>query len=383
MYHSVQSIFLLTKKFGLIVRPFRYPNIDSIINQRFLLDTTQSLLTQQKIENAVVENSSNEGRKKRQKRNKGDQLSEENSLHRKNANRIAIESWSSSLIPEKDYNYTFWRTEFHSRSTVDFFNGYAKKLSNIFKSNNAKVNFAMVGACDGTGDNTIKYIYLPNNHWRGVFVEPISFNVRDLINYLSNNNVSHRSVVIHAAATSQCATPTLTVERPLYEEKNVSIPHWLRRQIGSVLPKTRAKPRKEWTAEIVRCVTANDILSEWYSKGYNQRNNGADESKKKKKPRRRRPHVLKIDVEGHDYEVLMSFMSEEVPQSELPLLIDFEAKSIAKKYPAAKARMESRGYVVSPFGQDGFALLKAEFVFYDETAYAMINKISSLGAVQQ
>jgi hypothetical protein len=45
-------------------------------------------------------------------------------------------------------------------------------------------------------------------------------------------------------------------------------------------------------------------------------------------------------VEGHDYDVLMGFLRSTTPASELPLIIDFEAKSIAKKYPAAKARME-------------------------------------------
>ncbi len=54
----------------------------------------------------------------------------------------------------------------------------------------------------------------------------------------------------------------------------------------------------------------------------------------------RRPHILKIDVEGHDYEVLMGFLRPDTPPEELPLIIDFEAKSIAKKYPEAKARME-------------------------------------------
>jgi hypothetical protein len=57
--------------------------------------------------------------------------------------------------------------------------------------------------------------------------------------------------------------------------------------------------------------------------------------------RKRRPHVLKIDVEGHDFEVLMSFINDEKGnKAELPLLIDFEAKSIASKYPIAKSRME-------------------------------------------
>jgi hypothetical protein len=63
---------------------------------------------------------------------------------RVNPAKIALESWAQSLT-EKDYNYTEWRIMYHSRSTVDFFNGYAKKLSNLFKENNAKVNFAMIG----------------------------------------------------------------------------------------------------------------------------------------------------------------------------------------------------------------------------------------------
>ena len=42
--------------------------------------------------------------------------------------------------------------------------------------------------------------------------------------------------------------------------------------------------------------------------------------------RKRRPHILKIDVEGHDYEVLMSFVLDSTPVSDLPLLIEFEVR---------------------------------------------------------
>lgn len=37
----------------------------------------------------------------------------------------------------------------------------------------------------------------------------------------------------------------------------------------------------------------------------------------------------------------MSFMKPETPVNMLPLLVDFEAKSIEKKFPAAKAAMEA------------------------------------------
>lgn len=78
--------------------------------------------------------------------------------------------------------------------------------------------------------------------------------------------------------------------------------------------------------------------------------------------RKRRLHILKIDVEGHDYDVLMSFLKDEIGDNDLPLLICFEAKSIGPKYPAAKAHMEKRGYIVTPFGQDGFALLRGDMI---------------------
>jgi hypothetical protein len=41
-------------------------------------------------------------------------------------------------------------------------------------------------------------------------------------------------------------------------------------------------------------------------------------------------------------QVLMGFLQDSVPDRELPLLIDFEAKSIAKQYPMAVEKMEER-----------------------------------------
>jgi hypothetical protein len=246
--------------------------------------------------------------------------------------RQAIVYWADSLT-EKDYNHTEWRLAFHSSSASDFFNGYARRISDIFKSFDAKVNFVMVGACDGTGDKTIKKLYIPNSHWRGVFVEPMSINVRDLIKFMANQNAAHRSLIIRAAATSHCENNTIKIERPLYEEKNASIPHWLRRQIGSILPEHRNHPRKEWTIEEVRCITAKEVLRDWAASSASYAAGGAaggggglspsdisassasnpskveDKSSINnnklilKKTRVRKPHVLKIDVEGHDFEV--------------------------------------------------------------------------------
>jgi hypothetical protein len=41
-------------------------------------------------------------------------------------------------------------------------------------------------------------------------------------------------------------------------------------------------------------------------------------------------------------DVLMGFLGEDVPQSVLPLMINFEAKSITTKFDLLKANMQSR-----------------------------------------
>lgn len=138
----------------------------------------------------------------------------------------------------------------------------------------------------------------------------------------------------------------------------------MRREIGSIVPKGRGKARdKDWILEEVRCVTASDILQEFAATDLfrsSKKQLKMTNSKGKKIVRKRRPHVLKIDVEGHDHEVLMSFVNLKTPAAELPLLIEFEAKSIGEHFPAAKKELEEIGYVVSNFAADGFAMLKSE-----------------------
>jgi hypothetical protein len=251
------------------------------------------------------------------------------SAKRDGRGKAAVEEWVNSLVPDVDYNSTGWRYRFHSKSPQTFFDQYVRQVSAAFAKHEATVNFCMVGACDGLADPAIRDRFLPSKHWRAVFVEPMSVNVRDLVQYLKKGEAFDRSTVLRAAATKECENPTLMVERPLYEEKNLkkdegerkNIPHWLRREIGSVLKPGQTKARAEWTLEEVRCVTASTILEDWvvlpkldihYK---NWTSYSPDEvrlrgGEKPAKIRRRRPHVLKIDVEGHDYEVLMSFVNE-------------------------------------------------------------------------
>jgi hypothetical protein len=245
------------------------------------------------------------------------------------AQRSAVKAWADSLHDE-DYDADHWEKT-HRWQPANFFEHYASRLSDIFKDHGAKVNFALVGACDGTNDRTIRDRYLPNEHWRGVFVEPFDMNYKDLSNFMESHKVSHRTHLIHAAATRKCNTTTIKMKRPTFEEKNASLPHWMRRQIGAVVPFTKLNNKMTggWVAEFTRCVSGPEILQDW-TDALNHKSfpsdaaaaeeegaekeseeDGESEGEGKKKKRKKkggmirklRPHVLKVDVEGHDYEV--------------------------------------------------------------------------------
>jgi hypothetical protein len=273
-----------------------------------------------------------------------------------------------------------------------------KRLSDFFLTRGATVNFALVGACDGTNDVTIRERFLPNEHWRGLFVEPISLNVEDLRKYLQEHNVMHRSHIIQAAATNQCNKSTITVKTPSREYMTDSkVPHWMRRQIGGIVAiRPDGKPRlpNGWRAEEVPCMRGSEILHKWAEefnrhtinrgngtvaaggaaasekrrgKGRNKNNNKSKRGRGAKGSVKRRPHVLKIDAEGFDYQVLSSFLQpSDTTNAELPLLVNYEAKSMHENYPKAVQELQRRGYIVSKYGNDGFALLQAKYMFRDK-----------------
>lgn len=176
--------------------------------------------------------------------------------------RKALREFVESSDSKLDWDPTYWRAK-RGRTESDIFNFYLSRMSTAFQNHGANLNFVSVGACDGTADKAIDMFLLPNNsHWHGVFVEPMSNNVRDLHKRLEKFNVTDRSTVIRAAATRHCTEDTLRVQRPLYEETKPETPHWLRRQIGGVVTKD-APPKAHWVFEDVQCVTGYDILSLW------------------------------------------------------------------------------------------------------------------------
>ena len=149
--------------------------------------------------------------------------------------RAAITAWSSFLNPERDYNATIWTMRRRNQPQY-VFDTYVSLLSDVFLKEGATVNFALVGACDGTNDNTIRERFLPNEHWNALFVEPITLNYKELNKYLVKNNVADRSHTIQAAVTNDCQSPTILVKTPKVKGKeNTKTPHWLRRQIGGIV----------------------------------------------------------------------------------------------------------------------------------------------------
>jgi hypothetical protein len=180
----------------------------------------------------------------------------------------AIQKWGLTHNPPTDYNATYWYLTMR-KQPQNFFDYYVSKLSKLFLQEGANVNFVMVGACDGTNDNTIRDRFLPNDHWRAVFVEPMDINYKDLNNFLLNHNVTKRSYTIQAAVTNKCDKPTVTIKFPKYEENGIKIKpenHWLRRQIGGILTKVdkdKGLDAKDWKISEIRCMTGPEIIMEW------------------------------------------------------------------------------------------------------------------------
>ena len=179
-------------------------------------------------------------------------------------------------------------------------------------------------------------------------------NIRDLKQLLVNHSISDRSYVIQAAVTDVCAAPTIAVKFPNYEEtKGDKVPHWLRRQIGGIVAPTDRVRDPAWKVEQVKCMSGVDVIDEWTkaTRPSNVNNTSG-------KMMRKRVHVLKIDAEGFDYQVLASFLPADIKRVELPVMINFEAKSMKENYIKARELLLSNGYVVSLYGTDGFAMLK-------------------------
>ncbi len=180
--------------------------------------------------------------------------------HKKSGRRATVEAWAKSLTP-MDYNATEWARTLR-KQPQNFFDEYVRRLSDVFKDMDTTLNFVLVGACDGTNDNTIRDRFLPNEHWQGLFVEPVPNNFKELGIFLSTNKVSHRSYTINAAVTNVCESENVTFKVHRAEEMEPDAAHWLRRQIGSIVAPGVAVG-KDWNAVHVKCMTPAHLVAEW------------------------------------------------------------------------------------------------------------------------
>ena len=196
---------------------------------------------------------------------------------------LTLDATFSSLSSNRSLAPHFLLEHFASALQTSFSENESSENSDHYN-----VNVAVIGACDGTHDRLISNFFLPFANWEGLFVEPVSFNFISLTELIANHSAVNRSVVLRAAVFDPCETPSIQIKRPLFEEKNMSEPHWKRRQIGHIVfDRTTAKELiddrddsekkngdynigvgKEvasWKHETVRCVTPLQLFFEWRS----------------------------------------------------------------------------------------------------------------------
>lgn len=176
-----------------------------------------------------------------------------------------LKTWASVLQPH-DFNSTNWKMMFRTKMPQEYFASYSLRLSNLFQTLQVPLNFVLIGACDGTNDKTIRDLFIPNHHWNGMFVEPVSRNYKDLVKFMIDNNVTERSTTFQAAVTDVCSSPNVTFKASVREDFHPEYAHWLRRQIGKILPADEdpdALDRRKWALEAVPCATAADVMEAW------------------------------------------------------------------------------------------------------------------------
>lgn len=285
-----------------------------------------------------------------------------------------------------------WAKDHSSKSVEVRFNFSLEKLSELYLVHNILLNIIIVGACDGRSDKSIE-MFVKNSHWKGLFVEPVQQNVRDLRRMFSNRSHSQtpgtlgvrtnaRSIVLKAAALDRygCggkgavingSDPSssgggdtgaddrvprmVTITRPpdtwLVDP---SLPHWKSREISRVFnttPGSLDKTHVGWITESVPCVTGVDLMRYWRKRYYHCGIGHTQQSDclymKSRMYRDSIPvsspavpdgvasaaevilDVLKIDTEGSDAQVLRGFELDRLDYRHRPLLVFFEVKMLS------------------------------------------------------
>ena len=144
-----------------------------------------------------------------------------------NNQEIALQSWLHSFNSTKT-DIIKQSKEITYQTT--FYN-YCQQLSDIYQYNHAYINFMSIGACDGTHDMILEKVYLTNDHWNGMLIEPSSHNYDDLVRLIQTKRITHRTLTLHAAVTDVCNENTIQFKVSKYDITKPNEEHWLRRQV--------------------------------------------------------------------------------------------------------------------------------------------------------
>ena len=256
----------------------------------------------------------------------------------------AIVSFRKS-IKTADYSGDKWNDD------GSFFHQYSNRLSKAFLKHNVSVNFMVVGACDFSGENGVEGLVKRSSHWNGFLVEAVPVNFEDLNKKLREGKIDHRMHTLHGAVADYCEKSTVQFAFPTgYEIHTPNAPHWLRREIGFLYHVNSDKKdqidhlndKKNWKLMDVPCYTGSQILKKWrIQMRLKQKEQGTSPSMSSNL------HVLMIDTEGSDANILTSLLSA-LPSSQLPLLILFEWKILSiEEQKNIVSLLLSRGYAMN------------------------------------
>jgi FkbM family methyltransferase len=207
--------------------------------------------------------------------------------------------------------------------------------------------FVKVGANDGIIDDPCSDILIGNTKWKGLLIEPVPYCFCRLrANFQDVQRFSLEQVAI--GATTGEATFYYVDEKA--RESIPELPWWFDK-LGSfdrshIVKWLNGLPDRFIIESTVEVCTLSDVL----------KRNGI-----------RDVHLLHIDTEGHDYEVLKTL--DFANQS--PVVIFVEHKHLPNAQKTEMVRLlRNNGYTVRNCGQDYFALNKEAYKRLQQTALA-------------
>lgn len=206
--------------------------------------------------------------------------------------------------------------------------------------NRSSVIFIQVGANDGVRGDPLRQLILENEHWKGVFVEPLVQYFQLLKqNYQDSPRFVFENVAI---AAEQGHREIYYVSKDAEAVFGDELPSWFyglgsfeKRHILSQLAVLGDKIEPYIVAEEIEAVPLQMLLD---------RNNVTNLD------------VLSIDTEGYDYQVLAQLDFDRYQ----PTVVLFEHKHLSNNDRArANALLTGRGYEYTEFGGDTLAILPA------------------------